>query len=84
MLGDEGAGAWRDRMDDLRTAIRIPVERVAGEGGLADGWTVDSATDWIWAAVHPSRYEVLVELRGWKPKHFTDRVVGGLLAELLA
>jgi AcrR family transcriptional regulator len=82
--GDEGAGAWRDRMDDLRTAIRIPVERVAEAGALADGWTVDSATDWIWAAVHPSRYENLVALRGWKPADVSDRLVSGLLAEVLA
>jgi hypothetical protein len=33
---------------------QIPVERVAAEGGLADGWTTDTATDWIWAQVQPA------------------------------
>jgi AcrR family transcriptional regulator len=81
--GDEGADAWRDRMDDLRVAFRIPIERLAGDGGLADGLTVDSATDWVWTHVHPSTYECLVQLRGWTPEDYAERTVRTLLADVL-
>ena len=60
--GDEGSSAWRDRFDDLWRAFQIPVERVAADGGLAEGWTPDTATDWIWAQVQPASYEHLVEV----------------------
>jgi AcrR family transcriptional regulator len=82
--GDEGGGAWRDRMDDLWAAIRIPLERIAADEGLAKGWTVDSAADWIWAQVHPSSYECLVHLRGWAHDEYSGRTVRGLLADVLA
>jgi AcrR family transcriptional regulator len=81
--GDEGAGAWRDRMDDLWRAFRIPLERIAADGLLADGWTVETATDWIWARVHPANYEYVVEIRGWTRKRFTERTTHALLGELL-
>jgi AcrR family transcriptional regulator len=82
--GDEGAGAWRDRMDDLHTAIGIPVERIAADGRLGEGWTVDTATDWIWTHVHPSGYECLVDLRGWSHEDYAERTVSGLLGDVLA
>ena len=82
--GDEGSGAWRDRFDDLWRAFQIPVERVAAEGGLADGWTTDTATDWIWAQVQPASYEHLVEVRGWTPEQFAQRATTAALGAVLA
>jgi AcrR family transcriptional regulator len=82
--GEDGAGAWRDRFDDLRVALRAAVKRVHSEGVLASGWTVDKATDWIWARVMPSSYEHLVRERGWSHSEYTRRTVRGLMTELLA
>jgi AcrR family transcriptional regulator len=82
--GDEGSGAWRDRFDDLWRAFRIPVERVAADGGLAEGWTPDTATDWIWAQVQPASYEHLVEVRGWTQEQFAERATTAALGAVLA
>jgi AcrR family transcriptional regulator len=83
ITGDDGGTAWRDRMDDLWQAIRIPVERIARDGGLAPGWAPGPATDWIWARVQPSTCAHLVGDRGWTPGEYAERTIGGLLAELL-
>jgi hypothetical protein len=65
--GDEGGSAWRDRMDDLREAFRIAVDRVHQAGRLAGGWTVPAATDWVWARSHLTTWQHLVGERGWPP-----------------
>jgi AcrR family transcriptional regulator len=84
ITGDEGSGAWRDRMDDLWRALHVPLERIAGEGRLADGWTLQSATDWVWAQVQPANYEYLVEVRGWTPAQFAERTTRIVLDQVLA
>jgi AcrR family transcriptional regulator len=73
ITGDEGSAAWRDRMDDLWRALRIPLERIQAQDGLADGWTLDRATDWLWAQVQPANYEYLVAVRGWTSSQFAER-----------
>jgi hypothetical protein len=80
ITGDEGGDAWTDRMDDLREAFRLALERVE----LKRGWSVDDAADWIFARVQPSTYEHLVGRRGWTPARYTDLTVRTLLDELLA
>jgi AcrR family transcriptional regulator len=80
ITGDEGGDAWTDRMEDLREAFRLALERVA----LKPGWTVDDAADWVFARVHPAVYEHLVGRRGWIPARYTDLTVRSLLDELLA
>jgi AcrR family transcriptional regulator len=84
VTGDDGASAWRDRMNDLREALRIAVAAVEGDGRLAAGWTVDRATDWVWARVQPSGWEYLVGLRGWSAEDYVQRTVSALLAEVVA
>jgi AcrR family transcriptional regulator len=84
LITDEpGGDAWRDRMQELWRAFRLAVERVADEQRLAPGWTVETATDWIWARVQPSSYAHLVGERGWSPRDYSERTVGSLLGELL-
>lgn len=83
ITGDEGAAAWKDRMGDLREAFCIAVERVEREGRLAKGWTVQSATDWIWARSHLTNWQHLVGERGWPPDVYKERTTRSILAELL-
>jgi AcrR family transcriptional regulator len=80
MTGDEGGSAWRQRMGELRTALRIAVERV----DLAPGWTVDQAADWAWSRIQPTTWQHLVGERGWTAEQYTERTVRSLLSELLA
>lgn len=82
VTGDEGGDAWRDRMTELREACRLALERVAGEGRLAAGWTAESAADWAWARIQPSTWAHLVGMCGWDAARYTERTVGSLLAEL--
>jgi AcrR family transcriptional regulator len=84
ITGDEGGGAWRDRMTDLREAFLQAIERVDDAGRLAEGWTVEAGADWLWARVQPSTYAHLVDERGWTTEEYARRTVGSLLSELLS
>ena len=83
-VNDEaGAAAFRERMNDLRSLYVFALERVWSAGLLADGWTCDSAADWIWARTHPSEWRHIVIERGWKPDAFVERTVRSILAEVV-
>lgn len=84
ITGDEGGDAWRDRMTELREALRLALARIEAEGGLAPGWIAETAADWAWARVQPGSWAGLVGMRGWAPGQYTERTVGSLLAELVA
>jgi AcrR family transcriptional regulator len=79
VTGDDGGSAWRQRMGELREALRVAVARVE----LAPGWTVDAAADWAWSRVQPTTWQHLVGERGWAGEEYVERTVGSLLAELL-
>jgi AcrR family transcriptional regulator len=81
--GDEGGVAWRDRMGDLREVFAAAVERVDGDGRLALGWTVPSATDWVWARAQPATFQHLVVDRAWPAEDYTERAVRSILAEVV-
>jgi AcrR family transcriptional regulator len=83
VTGDEGGIAWRDRMGELREALRIAVAKVDRDNRLASDWTVESAADWAWSRVQPATWDHLVGERGWEPAEYTERTIGGLLGELL-
>ncbi|HET9738699.1 MAG TPA: hypothetical protein VFP78_11325 [Solirubrobacteraceae bacterium] len=78
--GDDRGTAWRDRMDELNQIVRAAVARLR----LADGWTVDDATDWVWSRIQPTTWQHLVGEREWSAERYTDRTVGSLLQELSA
>ena len=82
--GDEGGVAWRDRMGDLRDQFAAAVERVDRAGRLAEGWTVPSATDWVWARAQPATFQHLVVERAWPAADYTDRAVRSILAEVVS
>ena len=81
--GDEGGVAWRDRMGDLREMFAAAVERVDQDGRLAEGWTVPSATDWVWARAQPATFQHLVVDRAWPADDYTERAVRSILAEVV-
>jgi len=82
ITGDDGAVAWHDRMGELREAFQFAVQRLAAAGALADGWTVDAATDWVWARAQPSNRRHLVDERGWAAGDYVDRAVASILGEI--
>ena len=84
ITGEEGGAAWRDRMDSLRGVFRAAVGRVEEAGRLADGWTTETAADWVWARSHLATWQHLVAERGWSPDEYRERAVRSILAEVLA
>lgn len=80
MSDDDGGSAWRQRMGELRGALRLAVGRLE----LAPGWTADAAADWAWSRIQPTTWQHLVGERGWSAEEYTDRTVRSLLAELVA
>ena len=83
LSGGDGADAYRERMDDWWAGIRIAVLRLADAGRLAPGWDVDTATDWVWACVHPTAYHHLVVERGWTGGDASKRIADALVRELV-
>ena len=84
ITGEEGGAAWRDRMDNLRGVFRAAVGRIEESGRLADGWTTETAADWVWARSHLESWQHLVVERGWSTKDYEERIVSSVLAEVLA
>jgi AcrR family transcriptional regulator len=83
VTGDEGGDAWRDRMGELREVLRAALDRVAREGRLAEGWTVDAAADWAWSRIQPTTWQHLVGERGWSAEDYCERTVRSLMSELV-
>ncbi|MGH7695804.1 MAG: TetR/AcrR family transcriptional regulator [Gemmatimonadaceae bacterium] len=83
LVNADGAAAWRDRMQLLRGSIRFYVQRLADAKLLADGWTVETAVDWVWARTTPAFWSHLVADRGWKPTRLADRLIASIVAEVV-
>jgi AcrR family transcriptional regulator len=84
ITGDEGGAAWQDRFSDLHQVFRHALERVAGDGRLAAGWSVEAATDWAWARLQPSQWDYLVRMRGWDSQAWAERMARSVSDELLS
>lgn len=71
--------AWQDQMGQRRALwARAVVQRLAAEGRLAEGWTLDEAADLLWATTSGWTYQALVVERGWSLERCID-----LLKQLL-
>lgn len=55
------------------TNCRRIIARLAEEGRLARPWTVDSATDMLWALISTDMIEGLLVDRAWTPGQFSER-----------
>ncbi len=50
---DEALGAaWRDRMKFRQMAFRMMIQQIADIGDLATDWTIDDASDLLYAVAH--------------------------------
>src|ERR671935_2573327 len=71
---DPDAATWRDRIARHQFVdCQLLAERLAHEHHLAPGWTVDSATDMLWALIATEPLERLLVDRGWPPQQYADR-----------
>ena len=76
--------AWQDRLAFRWENVRRAMARLQQEGLLAEGWTVDEATDFAWALLSLHTYEHLVVERGWSLEQFVDRLRTMLFKVLVA
>jgi AcrR family transcriptional regulator len=75
--------AWRDRMKRSRTAHRAIIERIAAEGQLAEGWTVDEAADLFYTITMQGPWRELTRELGWSPEQYAERMASLLLDSLV-
>jgi AcrR family transcriptional regulator len=78
------AAALRDRLDVRRAAHRDVIARIAEEGLLADGWTVESATDLFAAVTMLAPWRELTEANGWSAEQYAERISKLLRTALVA
>jgi len=70
-------------MTGRRGHARRIAERIAAEGQLADGWTVEAAADLIFAVTLPGPWRVLTSVVGWSNERYADEITGLLELSLL-
>lgn len=81
---DEDLGAaWRNRMDASRAAHRAIIQRIADEGQLADGWTVDTAGDLFHTVTMNGPWRELTRELGWTPEQYAENITRLLRRSLL-
>ena len=77
------AAAWRDRMGRRQTHLRSIVERIAAEGHLADGWSVDTAVQLIYVVTMPGAWRELTRELGWTTEQYSQHLTRLIQAALL-
>ena len=68
------AAALRDRLDVRRAAHREVIARISDEGLLAEGWTIDSATDVFAAVTMLGPWRELTEACDWSAEQYAARM----------
>ena len=74
--------AWESRMRLLRGGLLTVMQRLHADGGMARGWSPETATDWCYHLVHIDTWQHLVVERQWKPADVVQRTVSTLQAVL--
>jgi AcrR family transcriptional regulator len=81
---DEALGAaWRDRMDASHRVHRMIVQRIADDGQLADGWTVEDAGDLFYTFTMQAPWRELTRGLGWTPERYAENVTRLLLSSFV-
>ena len=78
------AAAWRNRRHGRRAVHRAIIERIAAEGQLAEGWTVDTAADLSYTVTMPEPWRELTRERGWTPEQYAENIAKLLRCSLIA
>ena len=66
--------AWRNRMNRRQDIIRTIVERIAAEGELAEGWTIDAAVDLIYVITMVGSWRELTRELGWNQERYAEHI----------
>ena len=77
------AAAWRDRMGRRQQHLRSIVERIAAEGRLAAGWSVDTAVELLYVVTMPGPWREFTRELGWTPEQYTQHLTRLVRSALL-
>ncbi len=82
---DEALGAaWRDRMRLRLMTFGMMIQQVADDDELADGWTVDSASELLYAVAHFDTWRELIHQLNWTDDQYVEAMTRLLCRSLLA
>jgi AcrR family transcriptional regulator len=82
---DDALGAaWKDRMSGRRSHVQRIAERLATEGQLAEGWTVEAAADLIFSVTLPGPWRALTKVIGWSNERYAADITALLERAVLA
>lgn len=77
------AAAWRNRMGRRQQHIRSIIERIAAEGRLAPGWSVDTAVELLYVITMPGAWRELTRELGWTAEQYTQHLTRLVQSALL-
>ncbi len=80
----DAEAAWQNRMADRRAGHRRLAARLAQEGRLDRGWSIEGAADLLWTLTSIRVWEDLVIERGWPRTRYIRHLRQVLRASLLA
>jgi AcrR family transcriptional regulator len=66
----ESAAVWRQMLDERLARMADHARRLADDGQLRPGVTVEEARDVLWLYSAPEVYELMVDGRGWSAERF--------------
>jgi AcrR family transcriptional regulator len=66
--------ALRDRLNFRRAAHRAVIARIAADGDLGEGWSVDDAADLFFAVTMPSPWRELTGTCGWSARQYAKHM----------
>ncbi|MPZ73083.1 MAG: TetR family transcriptional regulator [Nitriliruptorales bacterium] len=81
---DEAVAAWRDRMRGRQAMTRVIFQRIADEGRLAAGWSVDTAAALSYTLTMPGPWRELTGELGWSPEMYAENIIKLLRRSLLS
>lgn len=76
---DAAAAAWDDRMESRRRLCGWISRRLAEDGELANGVSIETATDLLWSLTNIPLWRDLVVERGWSDRRYRQWI--GLLLD---
>lgn len=76
--------AWRDRLAGRQAISRAVVQRIAQDGQLANGWSLQDAADLVYAVTMPGPWRELTRHLGWTPRQYAANVIALLRRGLVA
>jgi AcrR family transcriptional regulator len=77
------AELWEWRMGSRLAGMREVMARLADEGRLAPGVSVDEAADVAWSLTSPQQFEFLVVTRGWDVPRYRAHLERTITSRLL-